>query len=637
MTNGEKNAGDVRIVEDLFAEGPVVVFTWVNAKNWPVKYVTANVINTFGHAAHDFMSGAVSYGALVHPDDLKRIASEVAKASAAGVRNFSHSPYRIIRPDGEERWVEDHTHIVRDDDGIITHYNGYVIDVTDQRNVEQARRESEARYRTMLNTTQQGYWLIDDEVGTVEVNDAMCRMLGYSAEEIINTPPSDFLTEESKAVFSHQVDIRTAGDQRTYQLVMKAKDGRLVHTLMHATTLPDTITSARSFALVTDITELIENQRTLSTLWHALERTPVGIIITDLDGVIEYANPFFETMTGYSQDEIIGNTPRLLRSGHTDRITYEQLWSTITDGCVWQGELVNAKKSGEIYWEHQTIAPATDDNGDIRNFVAFKENVSVHRKAMEQHIRAKESAELANQAKSMFLANMSHELRTPLNAIIGFSEMLRDQLHGDLPKTYLDYATVINDSGVNLRSIIDDILSMSKIESDTIELDDTTFSLDALVYECTSLLGERARVNNVNIISTVPPTCRLLADRLRTKQVVLNLIENAVKFAPDGDVTVGCGQRFGRFAVTVSDNGPGMSTQDITTAIKPFGQGKIDAFNPGGKDPGLGLPIAKRLIEAHGGQLEIESVPGEGTSVSAVFPDERVINDSDSQDDLAGA
>jgi len=627
MTNGENKASDARVIEELFAQGPVVVFTWVNAKNWPVEYVSANVTPIFGYTAHEFISGAVSYGAMIHADDLKRVAAEVAKANAAGVQNFSHSPYRITRRDGEERWIEDHTHIVRDADGIITHYNGYVIDVTDQRNVEQARRDSEARYRTILATTQQGYWLIDDALSTVEVNPAMCAMLGYTSEEILSKPPSYFLTEESVAEFKRQVQMRTEGDQRTYKLVMKAKGGRLVHTLMHATTLSETITSARSFALVTDITELMENQRTLSTLWHALERTPVGIIITDLDGVIEYANPFFEAMTGYTQKELIGQTPRILSSEHTDPLVYEQLWSTIKDGCVWRGELVNTRKSGEIYWEHQTIAPATDENGEIRNFVAFKEDVSAQRRTIEKHIHAKEAAELTNQAKSMFLANMSHELRTPINAIIGFSEMMRDQLHGDLPKAYLEYTTMINDGGTSLMALIDDILDMSKVDSEAIELEDTEFTLNALLFECISLLSEKARLGNVKVSSHIAPGCRVRADRLRIKQILLNLLANAVKFSPGGDVVVTSGRRFGRFAVTITDSGRGMSTQEISSAVKPFGQTKSAAFRFGGESVGLGLPISKRLIEAHGGQLEIESALGEGTSVSIIFPNERVIDD----------
>ena len=159
MSNATLSGDDVLMLGELFAEGPVVVFKWVNAENWPVEFVSANVTHIFGYAAREFTSGTLAYATLIHPSDLKRIANEVAKASASGALHFLHGDYRIVRPDGEHRWVEDHTRIVRDDNGVITHYIGYVIDVTERRRIEEARRDSEARYRTMLNTTSQGYWL----------------------------------------------------------------------------------------------------------------------------------------------------------------------------------------------------------------------------------------------------------------------------------------------------------------------------------------------------------------------------------------------------------------------------------------------------------------------------------------------
>ena len=238
MSNTEFNGDDVRILGELFAEGPVVVFKWVNAENWPVAFVTANVTQIFGHPARAFTSGEVMYADLIHKDDLKRIASEIAKASAAGISNFQHADYRIVHPDGEVRWIEDHTRIVRDADGVITHFIGYVMDVTKRRQIEEARRDSEARYRTMLNTTQQGYWLIDDDTVTVEVNPALCRMLGYSADEIVGKTPLDFITEDSKETFRRQGEIRVPGDQRTYELVLRTKDGDFKRALLHATTLP---------------------------------------------------------------------------------------------------------------------------------------------------------------------------------------------------------------------------------------------------------------------------------------------------------------------------------------------------------------------------------------------------------------
>lgn len=627
MSNAEFSGADVHILGELFSEGPVVVFKWVNAENWPVEFVTANVTQIFGHAAREFTSGALSYASLIHPDDLKRVAGEVAKANASGVTNFQHHNYRIQHSGGEVRWIEDHTRIVRDDDGIITHYIGYVVDVTERRRIDEARRDSEARYRTMLNTTQQGYWLIDDDAMTVEVNPALCDMLGYSADELVGSSPFEYLTDDSKKTLRQQVAMRAAGDQRTYELVLRTKEGKLKRALLHATTLPDSITSARSFALLTDITDIIETQQTLSTLWHALEQSPVGIIITGETGEIEYANPYFMTITGYGADEVLGQNPSILKSGHTEPQVYEDLWQTISTGRIWRGDLVNARKSGEVYWERQTIAPITNGDGTIRNFVAFKEDISAYKDAMEKQVRATEEAELANQAKSLFLANVSHELRTPLNAIIGFSEIMRERLHGEISDTYHEYSGLIHDSGTHLLGIITDILDMTKVETNSIELTIEPFSLDSVVFECVTLLSETARLTSVDLKNHVAANCRLNADRLRIKQVLLNVLSNAITFSPGGKVEISTGRRFGRFAITVSDNGRGMSSDEVAIALKPFGQNKRDAYHKNGEGLGLGLPIAKRLIEAHGGQLEIESAKGQGAVVSIILPNDRVLGD----------
>jgi len=630
MTNAKTHADDAHILESLFAQGPVVIFKWINVENWPVEYVTANVEKIFGHSAHAFMNSVVGYATLIHPDDLKRVAAEVAKASAAGINNFRHVPYRILRPDGEERWIEDHTLIVRDDEGIITHFHGYVTDITEHRDLKQASHDSEARYRTILSTTQQGYWLVDDNGITVEVNPAMCRMLGYDAEDMIGKSPFKFLTDDSAAELKNQFKLRMAGDQRTYELDLIAKDGLLRHTLANATTLPDSITSARSFALVTDITTFTKDQRTLSTLWQALERTPISIIITDLEGAIEYANPFFETMTGYTQTEIIGQNPRILNAGRTDPSVYKDLWSTITDGRVWRGNVVNAHKSGNLYWAHQTITPTTDAQGNITHFVAFTEDVSTAHKAMDAQIQATEDAELAGQAKSMLLANMGHELRTPLNAIIEFADIMHEQLRGALPEVYKDYARLIHNSGTHLLDIINDILKMSQVEMDGVELTEEEFSLDALLFECISFLHNMAHYDQVSIVNHASPTSRLRADRLRIKQILLNLLSNAIKFSPDSTIIINTERRLGHFSITITDQGRGMSPQDIAIAIKPFGHPKSDAHRRGeGAGYGLGLPVSKRLIEAHGGHLEIDSTLGEGTTVSIIFPDSLVLADAD--------
>jgi signal transduction histidine kinase len=241
--------------------------------------------------------------------------------------------------------------------------------------------------------------------------------------------------------------------------------------------------------------------------------------------------------------------------------------------------------------------------------------------------KSKDMAERASHVKSQFLANMSHELRTPLNAIIGFSDILRRQLFGPLGDTrYQDYAGDINRSGQHLLRIINDILDLSKLEAKAMELAEDLVDLGRLVTECARFVGTDAAKEGVEIAVDLSPALPpLRADELRVKQVVLNLLSNAVKFSPRGSrITIGARLAAdGGMVLVVRDKGIGMSADEIAIALQPFRQveGPASRRHAG---TGLGLPLAKSLVERHDGTLKIDSERGLGTSVTVSFPRARV-------------
>jgi len=252
------------------------------------------------------------------------------------------------------------------------------------------------------------------------------------------------------------------------------------------------------------------------------------------------------------------------------------------------------------------------------------------RKRVEQEMSdARNQAEVANRSKSEFLANMSHELRTPLNAIIGFSDILRSEKFGPVGNAkYLEYARDIHTSGVHLLDLINDVLDMSKIEAGKLELFEEEVAVAELVASCLAMIGERARERRIRIAADAASQPTMIwADLRGMKQILLNILSNAVKFSHDGGaITIISNlDSAGGVTIAVSDSGIGMTPEQIKRAREPFGQAHAATTRAYG-GTGLGLPITQRLVELHGGELRIESVHGEGTRVSIVLPPMRTLN-----------
>ncbi len=239
---------------------------------------------------------------------------------------------------------------------------------------------------------------------------------------------------------------------------------------------------------------------------------------------------------------------------------------------------------------------------------------------------ARRQAEAANHAKTKFLTNMSHELRTPLNAIIGFSDIIAREIFGPLgDDKYRDYAREINDSGSHLLQLIDEILDISKVETGQLTLNDAPMAVADVVDECLDLVRARAEAAELELsVDLEPDLPSLNADERLIKQSLLHLLFNAVKFTrPGGRVAIrACRGNDGALAISVTDTGIGIAAEDIPSALAAFGQ--VDsALDRKYDGSGLGLTLVKSFIELHGGRLEIDSMPGVGTTVTLVFPAER--------------
>ena len=378
--------------------------------------------------------------------------------------------------------------------------------------------------------------------------------------------------------------------------------------------------------------ELQESHVQLSKLSQTVEQSPSLVFMTDTEGCIEYVNPKFLELTGYSPDEVIGQNPRILKSEETPPEVYEDLWRTIMEGKVWRGEIQDRCKDGTIFWATVTISPIRGEDGTITHYVAVHEDITARKEAEAAMKLSAQQAEIANRAKTELMANMSHELRTPLNAIIGFSSSIKEQMFGPIGhEKYLEYVCDIHSSGEHLLELINDILDVSAIEAGELKLNEENLDLCEVINAAIRLIMPRAVEGNVTLITECRQTLpKIYADERRVKQIAINLLSNAVKFTEEGgEVSVKVFLNdSGALTAVFADTGIGMDEKEMAVAMTKFGQvdGGLARKHQG---TGLGIPLTQRLVEVHGGTFVMESEKGKGTTVTVTFPKERIIHRPD--------
>ncbi|TGE32061.1 PAS domain S-box protein [Desulfosporosinus sp. Sb-LF] len=363
--------------------------------------------------------------------------------------------------------------------------------------------------------------------------------------------------------------------------------------------------------------KLEESTRRLEMLSQAIDSSPISVVMTNRYKNIVYVNSHVADVTGYSIDELLGQNPRIFKSGqHADEY-YINMWATLDNGTQWSGEICNKKKSGELFWESSSISPVFDATGKVTNYIAVKEDITQQRRMIQQMEMSKSAAEAANQAKTTFLANMSHEIRTPMNAILGYTQLMQRSL--SLNADQRDYIKIINQSGEHLLTLINDILEMSKIESGRVVLNLEDFSLTDLLDDCARmfmvLILQKDLLLKVNIQSSIARY--ICTDGKKVRQVLINIIGNAIKFTEKGGIDIRVLSTNSRkedqlfLIIEVEDTGCGIAPEEIGKVFEAFEQ--TQSGKRQGSSTGLGMPISRYYARLMGGDLTVTSRLGEGS------------------------
>jgi cell cycle sensor histidine kinase DivJ len=341
------------------------------------------------------------------------------------------------------------------------------------------------------------------------------------------------------------------------------------------------------------------------------------------DGRIRFASPATLTLLGRSPEELAGAALQSLVHPEDLDAVQSALMESSYNGRAGSAELRLRHRDGHFVWAEIRCRPAQVGLGEPADIVAVTRDISERKNHEYALVEARDAALSASRAKTRFLANMSHELRTPLNAIIGFSEVMTREMFGSLGPRYQEYSRLIHESGAHLLDLINSVLAMSKIEAGKFELHEELFDLEETAESAVRYLNMPAERACVAISLQVAPGARLVfADRRAIKQILINLLSNGVKYTPPGGTVkaiartpdAGLGVE-----IIISDNGTGISRQDLERLGKPFEQ--VESAEIRAKEgTGLGLALVKSLAQMHGGVAEIDSVLGEGTTVTVRLP-----------------
>ncbi len=364
-----------------------------------------------------------------------------------------------------------------------------------------------------------------------------------------------------------------------------------------------------------------EAEEKLSVLSRAVEQNPALILITGIDGKIEYVNKRFTETTGYSSGEVMGKNPRILNSGNQPIGFYKDLWATVLSGKDWTGEMMNRKKNGDFYWENAMISPMVNETGQITHLVSIKEDVTEKRRMIEDLIAAKNKAEATDKLKTAFINNISHEVRTPLNGIMGFSEMMvEDDISNEQKISYND---IIKKCGTRLLNTINNYMDSSLIVSGNMEAHSKLFSLDNLLTELRKEFSERCKDKQISLLLQKPERAvdiRINTDEEMLRKIISHLLDNAVKYTDKGSISFGFRYKPKVIEFFISDSGSGIDS-DQTDAIFDYFTQADSSQARSYEGSGLGLSIARGLLVILGGQIRVESVKGKGSSFYFTLPE----------------
>jgi PAS domain S-box-containing protein len=524
-------------------------------------------------------------------------------------------------PDGHVTWASTTKMPLRDAKGNIIGTFGVSRDVTERKRAEGELRASETRYRRLFEAARDGIFILDADSWEIrDVNPFLLNLLGFSRAELLGRklweigPLRDVLL--SKVDFE---ELQTREFIRYENLPLETREGKHVEVEF----VSNVYISGDRKVIQCNIRDITERKRAEAEhvrLVTAIEQSAEAVLMTNTEGEIQYVNPAFTRITGYSRDEVLGQNPRILKSGKQDPAFYQQLWATILKGEIWHGELINRRKDGSLYSEQMSIAPVRSAGGEVTYFIATKQDVTEHKKLEQQLIQAQKM-----EAVGRLAGGVAHDFNNLLTIINGYAQLLIEPISPQDPRR--GHLKEILTAGERAASLTRQLLAFSRRQV----LEPRVLNLNSVLADVAKML-RRLIGEDVELVSTLKPDLgRVKVDPGQIEQVIMNLAVNARDAMPQGgklfietsnvEIDANYARRHspmmpGKYVmVAVSDTGCGMDLETQAHLFEPFFTTKEK-----GHGTGLGLATVYGIVKQSGGFIWVYSVPGRGSTFKIYLP-----------------
>ena len=537
---------------------------------------------------------------------------------------FVHYQFEHLRKDGSRLQVSETLSPIRDNTGFVTGVSVISRDVTERKQAEAALKEERHLLHTLMDNLPDPIYFKDRESRFTRINRAHANLFGLSdpAQAVGKADFDFFAAEHAQEAYNDEREIIRTG----HPLVGKEEqeiwpDGHRTWVSTTKMTLRDVHGNiVGTFGVSRDITDRKRAEAEHLRLVTAIEQSAEAVVITNASGAIEYVNPAFTRITGYSREEVLGQNPRKLKSDKQDPAFYQQLWATILQGKIWHGEIVNRRKDGKLYTLEMNIAPVRRTSGEITHFIATKQDVTERKRLEEQYRQAQKM-----EAVGRLAGGVAHDFNNLLTIINGYSEMVMERL--DFNDPVRGYLEQIKKAGDRAASLTRQLLAFSRQQV----LAPRVLDLNALVADVEKMLRRMIGEDISLTISLGSPLGQVKADPGQIEQILMNLAVNARDAMPEGgklaietaniELDDAYADRRGvvppgfYVLLAVSDTGIGMDWETQAHIFEPFFTTKEK-----GKGTGLGLATVYGIVKQSGGYIWVYSEPGQGTTFKIYLP-----------------